>query len=207
MRLLNKDRRTALKTKRLFDILLASTFIIIFLPLILLACTIILITSGWPVIISLERIGLKGRPFRVYKIRTMINGAQHLKGAVYRERQRSCEGKLPNDPRIIPLGKILRCSSIDELPQLWNVIKGNMSLVGPRPQEVADANTMPKYYSYINEFSPGMTGLAQVYGRGKLSYAKQDWLNGWYAKIWNLKLDLVILVKTFIAVLKRDGAM
>lgn len=202
----NKRRLWTFGFKRLFDIIFSVLALVLTSPLIVMACVSVCVTSGWPVIIAQDRVGRGGRVFRIYKIRTMTKNAHLTKHLVYKLHPRDTESKIVNDPRITSLGKFLRRSSIDELPQFVNVIVGHMALVGPRPQEADTLSAMPKYFNYLKYFRPGMTGLAQIYGRGKLSHAYTDWLNGWYVKIWRPKLDLIILIKTIFVVLKQNGA-
>lgn len=202
----NKKSCVTFAFKRTFDIILSIPLLIISIPFVIIACLSVYITSGWPVIIFQERVGRDGKLFQIYKIRTMTKNAQLIKHLVYRPRARENQGKLADDPRVTKVGKFLRRSSIDELAQLINVILGNMSLVGPRPQEADTLKAMPGYYNYLKYFRPGITGLAQIYGRGILSYRLTDCLNGWYVRIWRPKLDIVILLKTIIVVFQQKGA-
>jgi undecaprenyl-phosphate galactose phosphotransferase len=175
-------------------------------------CLLIKLDSPGPAIFSQERIGRKGRPFKCYKFRTMFKDAEekveellHTNENIRREWEQA--RKIKEDPRITKIGKFLRTTSLDELPQLMNVLKGEMSLVGPRP---AIQEEIEEYYRDTAElyFSvpPGITGLWQVSGRSTTGYDYRIALDSWYVRNWNLWLDVVILLKTVKVVLKREGA-
>jgi Undecaprenyl-phosphate galactose phosphotransferase WbaP len=198
--------------KRGFDFIMGILFLLIFsFPILIISLLIRLNSAGYP-IFSQYRIGRKGKLFRCYKFRTMFKDAeeklQYLIGNnedMYKEWEQSW--KIKDDPRITKVGKFLRKTSLDELPQLINVLRGEMSIVGPRPviQEEID-----KYYKDAAElcFSvwPGITGLWQVSGRSNTNYDYRVALDSWYVRNWNLWLDFVILFKTVKVVLKREGA-
>jgi Undecaprenyl-phosphate galactose phosphotransferase WbaP len=198
--------------KRCFDFIVGSLLLLLFsFPILIISLLIRFNSPGSP-IFSQYRIGRKGKLFRCYKFRTMFKDAdaklQDLIGNnedMRREWEQSW--KIKNDPRITKVGKFLRKTSLDELPQFINVLRGEMSIVGPRPviQEEID-----KYYKDSAElcFSvpPGITGLWQVSGRSNTSYSYRIALDSWYVRNWNLWLDVVILCKTVKTVLKREGA-
>ncbi|MGB9716314.1 MAG: undecaprenyl-phosphate galactose phosphotransferase WbaP [Thermodesulfovibrionales bacterium] len=198
--------------KRCFDFTLGSLFLaLLILPIILISLLIRIDSSGSP-IFSQKRVGKKGKTFRCYKFRTMYEDAEERlleiisnNEDIRKEWEKSW--KLKDDPRVTRVGRFLRETSLDELPQLVNVIKGEMSLVGPRPviQEEID-----KYYRDSAElcFSvpPGITGLWQVSGRSNTSYDYRIALDSWYVRNWNLWLDIVIIFKTIKVILKREGA-
>lgn len=197
-----------LAVKRALDIAISSLLLLIFAPLIVSVAIAIKLTSPGPVLFLQERIGLNKRRFRIYKFRTMVSNAEQLMSSL--ESRNEVSGpvfKIRNDPRITPIGKLLRRSSIDELPQLLNVLKGDMSLVGPRPLPVRD-------YEGFNEdwqrrrFSvkPGVTCLWQVNGRSGISFDQWMLLDLKYMDEWSLWLDLKILAKTVPAVMRGSGA-
>lgn len=195
--------------KRVFDISLASTLTLLMCPFFIIIATFIRFTSTGPVFYVQERIGLRGTSFPMLKFRTMkFNADDEL------ERLLIAQGsidkplfKVSNDPRITRVGRILRKYSLDELPQLFNVITGNMSLVGPRPQrasEVALYDDAAHRRLYVR---PGMSGLWQVSGRSNLTWEESIRLDLYYVENWSLTGDLVILLKTFKAVFASTGAI
>jgi exopolysaccharide biosynthesis polyprenyl glycosylphosphotransferase len=194
--------------KRTFDIAISACALLFVSPIMLLAAIGIKLTSPGPILFSQERIGLNKRRFKILKFRTMVPNAENLMAVL--EKHNEVTGpvfKIANDPRITPIGKFLRRSSIDELPQLLNVLKGDMSLVGPRPLPVRD-------YEGFNEdwqrrrFSvkPGITCLWQVNGRNGISFEQWMLLDLKYMDEWSLWLDLKILAKTVPAVFRGVGA-
>ena len=198
--------------KRCFDFIVGSLFLLLFFFPIVIISILIRLDSPGPGIFPQYRIGRKGRLFKCYKFRTMFKGAEEklqdlLGNNEYIRREWEQSWKIKDDPRITKVGKFLRQTSLDELPQLINVLRGEMSIVGPRPviQEEID-----KYYRDSAElcFSvpPGITGLWQVSGRSNTSYGYRIALDSWYVRNWNLWLDIVILLKTVRVVLKREGA-
>lgn len=199
--------------KRVCDIVIASTAIVLASPLMLAAALAIYLTMGRPVIFSHQRVGLHGRVFRCYKFRTMVNGAQERLNAYLASNPEASmmwneQQKLPDDPRVTQLGRLLRRSSIDELPQLFNIIRGDMSCVGPRP--VTDSELIERYGDrarYYRRTRPGLTGLWQVSGRSSLSYRRRIALDCAYVRRWSLLLDFYIMLKTVPALLRfRDSA-
>jgi exopolysaccharide biosynthesis polyprenyl glycosylphosphotransferase len=194
--------------KRVVDIVFSLGMIILLLPLFLLTAVLIKLTSRGPAVFVQKRLGLNKRHFGIYKFRTMVVDAEKRMSEI--EHLNEVTGpvfKIKNDPRITALGRILRKTSIDELPQLFNVLKGDMSLVGPRPLPIRD-------YEGFNEdwqrrrFSvrPGITCLWQIGGRSSISFEKWMELDLQYIDKWSLRLDLEILVKTIPAVLRGSGA-
>ncbi len=200
-------------TKRMFDYLVGgmlSLFLIVPLAIISL---LIRLTSPGPSIYRQSRIGKGGRPFLCYKFRTMYRDAdERLQGildADPKAREEWAEyRKLKDDPRITPVGSFLRKTSLDELPQILNILKGEMSLVGPRP---VTQEEIERYYKDSADlcFSvlPGITGLWQVSGRSNTSFGYRISLDSWYVRNWNLWLDIVILLKTVFVVVKKEGAI
>jgi exopolysaccharide biosynthesis polyprenyl glycosylphosphotransferase len=194
--------------KRSLDIVISSLMLILLLPLFIAVSAAIKLTSEGPVFFSQERIGLNKRRFRIFKFRTMVLGAEKLMQTL--ERDNEATGpvfKMRNDPRITPIGKLLRRSSVDELPQLVNVLKGDMSLVGPRPLPVRDYEGFNQDWQR-RRFSirPGITCLWQVTGRSTISFDQWMRLDLRYIDEWSLWLDLKILAQTVPAVLKGTGA-
>jgi exopolysaccharide production protein ExoY len=197
--------------KRAMDIVIASVAIILLSPLLLMTMALIKVMMGGPVIFAHRRIGFNGRPFRCYKLRTMIDGAEEsLNGHLASDPQAAREWrevrKLKDDPRITPLGQILRKSSLDELPQLFNILRGDMSCVGPRP---IVADELPRYGPHAEEYMqarPGLTGLWQVSGRNSLDYSRRVALDCYYIHNWSVWTDLVIMSKTAFAMANTDDA-
>jgi UDP-galactose-lipid carrier transferase len=196
--------------KRAFDVAV-SVVLIIFLSPILIYIVLKITCEGGAPIYSHERIGQSGRKFRCLKFRSMIvNSNEVLKNVLATNPEAKAEWekdfKLKNDPRITPIGHFIRKTSLDELPQLWNVLKGDMSLVGPRPVVEAELERYGDDVDYYLMTKPGMTGLWQVSGRNDTDYATRVYLDTWYVKNWSLWYDIAIMFKTINVVLKRDGA-
>jgi len=196
--------------KRIFDQITAVILMLLLLP-VFAVLTLLVQRDGGPIFFAHDRIGQGGSPFRCLKFRTMVPNAHarlehHLTTDPDARKEWQASFKLKEDPRVTPLGKWLRRYSLDELPQLLNVLKGDMSLVGPRPiveQELARYGEELEYYY---EVKPGMTGLWQISGRNGLDYAERVYLDTWYAKNWSLWMDLVILLETPGALLRKEGA-
>ena len=198
----------SLGAKALLDILVAATLIILLSPLLLVVAALIKLESPGPVFFVQKRLGLGKRLFNIYKFRTMSEDAEQRQADL--EQQNEMSGpvfKIRNDPRITPLGKFLRKTSIDELPQLFNVLKGDMSLVGPRPLPVRDFKGFESDI-HRRRFSvkPGITCLWQISGRNNISFEQWMELDMNYIDRWSFWLDLKILLKTIPAVLTRTGA-
>ncbi|WP_456436040.1 undecaprenyl-phosphate galactose phosphotransferase WbaP [Thermovibrio ammonificans] len=198
--------------KRTIDIVLSALLLVLLSPFLIAIALIIKLTSKGPVFFSHERVGERGKLFKVLKFRSMYPDAQERLAKLLQNDPKAKEEwertrKLKNDPRVTPIGRFLRKTSLDELPQLINVLKGEMSLVGPRP---VTKEEIEKYYGEFAQFyymvKPGITGLWQVSGRNNLDYAARVKLDTWYVSNWSLWLDLMILVKTIKAVLKKEGA-
>ena len=206
----NLSRKTAQSIKRLFDVLV-STIAIVFLSPVFCVLSLAIKRSGSNVIFSHERVGQHGKTFRCHKFQTMVHNADEvlkdlLNSSEAARQEWESEFKLKNDPRITRVGHFLRKTSLDELPQLWNVLKGEMSLVGPRPITATETVRYNSYLSYYLQCRPGITGIWQVSGRSKTSYAERVQLDVWYAKNWHLWYDIVILFRTFSVLWKRDEA-
>ena len=186
-------RRRALRAKRAFDIVISATALVILSPVFLALAVAAQIKMGWPAFFTQTRTGLRGKLFRIVKFRTMTNakdGAGNL---------------LPDSERLTPFGRFMRRSSLDELPELWNVLKGDMSLVGPRP-------LLPEYLPYYtpeqrrrHDVAPGLTGWSQVNGRNALTWEDKFALDTWYVDNLSLWLDLKILMKTLWIAVSGKG--
>ncbi|MGH8491760.1 MAG: undecaprenyl-phosphate galactose phosphotransferase WbaP [Moraxellaceae bacterium] len=204
------QRPLAAVSKRAFDIIVSTLLLLMLSPLFLFLIVKVK-QSGGPAFFGHTRIGQTGRPFPCYKFRTMVpNAAEVLEALLSKNAEARAEWeqefKLRNDPRITPIGDFLRRSSLDELPQLWNVLKGEMSLVGPRPVIHDELEKYAEDVSYYLQVRPGMTGLWQVSGRNDVDYDTRVALDAWYVRNWSLWNDIVILLKTMKVVLRRDGA-
>jgi lipopolysaccharide/colanic/teichoic acid biosynthesis glycosyltransferase len=195
------------RLKRGFDLLFATALITLLAPLLLVIMALIKLTSPGPIIFRQRRIGFRGNQFDMYKFRTMYNGA-HLKEKELAAQAGGSFLKLKNDPRITPIGGFLRKYSLDELPQLLNVLEGTMSMVGPRPLLVSDLDKLPRR-SPLSRFSmpPGITGLWQVSGRSDCSELKRMQLDRQYVYRWSLALDFEILLRTIEVVFTGRGAV
>lgn len=206
-----KPSRLAWTAKRGLDVGIAGTALCLLLPLLLLVAAAIWATDGKSPIFRHNRLGKDGRMFGCLKFRSMVaNGdavlAAHLAANPRARAEWAETHKLTDDPRVTAIGHVLRKTSVDELPQLWNVLRGEMSLVGPRPIVQAE---MPRYGSALTTcFSvpPGVTGLWQVSGRSDTSYAERVALDLDYASRWSLRRDIVIILRTVPAVLAQRGS-
>lgn len=192
--------KTYLKVKRLLDIILSVIGIVVLSPLLIIISICIKITSKGPVIFKQKRIGKDGKFFDIYKFRSMIVGAENMGTGVYSKK---------GDNRITKVGKVIRATSIDELPQLFNILKGEMSFIGPRP--VLTYHPW-KYEEYTEEQSkrfvvrPGITGWAQIHGRKDVEWHKRIELDVYYVENISFKLDLKIFFKTiYQVILMKDN--
>jgi len=197
--------------KGISDRVLALLFSIFFLPVLVLLYVVVSIDTGFSPIFVQERIGYGGRRFRMYKFRTMRKDAQEkLKELLQHDENLKKEWessfKLKEDPRVTRVGAFLRKTSLDELPQLINVLKGDMSLVGPRPIVEEEKSRYGEYFEYYKRVKPGITGLWQVSGRNDVSYSERVQMDVWYVRNWSLELDWVILLKTVGSVLSGKGS-
>lgn len=199
--------------KKVFDLVLSFILLIILAVPMAIIALLIRIDSKGPAIYTQERRGKNNRPFLCYKFRTMYNDAEKKLSRLLDSSEKVKDEwkhhwKLSDDPRITKVGKLLRQTSLDELPQIFNVIKGEMSLVGPRP---VTGREIDDYYKDDAKLcfgvTPGVTGLWQVSGRSNTSYAYRIALDSWYVRNWNLWLDVVILFKTIRVVFKKEGAV
>jgi exopolysaccharide biosynthesis polyprenyl glycosylphosphotransferase len=194
--------------KRLLDIVISSAALILLAPLFLVTSALIRLTSRGPALFVQKRLGLNKRIIGVYKFRTMVQDAEKKQAEL--EHLNEVSGpvfKIKNDPRITPIGRFLRKTSIDELPQLFNVLKGDMSLVGPRPLPIRDYQGFNKDWQR-RRFSirPGITCLWQINGRSSVQFERWMELDMEYIDRWSVWLDMKILIRTIPAVLRGSGA-
>lgn len=194
--------------KRTMDMLVGWLMaVMLFLPGVIVALAIKLDSAG-PVFVRLERVGQGQRKFKLWKFRSMIVGAHALKSQLLATNERA-DGplfKMKHDPRITRVGRFIRKTSLDEIPQLFNVLRGDMSLVGPRPHEPEEVARYEKHHKKLLTIKPGMTGMAQVSGRSNLSFEDEVRLDTYYIEHWSLGLDWQILFRTPTAVFRTDSA-
>jgi exopolysaccharide biosynthesis polyprenyl glycosylphosphotransferase len=201
------QREVGLAIKRLVDLAGAIAGLVVLSPLLLGVAILIRLRDGPPVLFRQTRIGLHGRPFTIYKFRTMVPDAEDRLDEVAHLNERSAVAfKAANDPRITRLGRTLRSSSIDELPQLFNVLRGNMSLVGPRPPLPTEVDLYDIWHRRRLSMKPGITGLWQVEARSDPDFDRWVERDLSYIDRWSLWLDVQILALTIPAILKRDGS-
>jgi exopolysaccharide biosynthesis polyprenyl glycosylphosphotransferase len=192
--------------KRVVDVAGSGLTLMALAPLLAVIAGFIRLDSRGPVLYCAQRAGRKGKLFRCYKFRTMVSGADRLKDDLRENNQRSGPFfKISNDPRITRLGRFLRRYSLDELPQLWNVVKGDMSLVGPRPHPLEDVAGYEIEHLARLDVTPGITGLWQVTARRDPSFQRGMELDREYIRTWSLRSDMRILLKTFLAVVQGSG--
>jgi Undecaprenyl-phosphate galactose phosphotransferase WbaP len=206
--LLDSGSRTV---KRTIDLTASTLLTLLLLPLLMIISILIVVESGFPVFYFQKRLGRGGRTFRMWKFRTMVQDSAGVldrylaSNSELRKEWAECQ-KLRNDPRITMVGRVLRKTSLDELPQLWNVIKGEMSLVGPRPIVDAEVAKYQAAYSIYVKTTPGLTGLWQVSGRNRTTYPERVAYDTYYVRNWSVWMDIYLLAKTVGAVLTGDGA-
>lgn len=192
--------------KRVVDLVLSTAALFLLWPLMLLIAIAVKLESGGPAIYASLRVGKRGIPFICYKFRTMVPEANQLRKVLHHLNQRRGPFfKIANDPRVTRLGRFLRKYSLDELPQFWNVLKGDMSLVGPRPHPLEDVEQYCAGHEQRLEVTPGMTGLWQVTARENPSFETCVQLDVGYIRHWSLLLDCKILLRTIPAVLAGQG--
>ncbi len=192
--------------KRIFDVLLSTSALVALAPLLILIAFLVRLDSPGPVLYRSLRVGRKGRKFLFYKFRTMVLNAEAVKEKLRGRNERTgAFFKISDDPRITRIGKLLRCYSLDELPQLWNVLLGDMSLVGPRPHPPDDIKRYRTQHLQRLDFVPGITGLWQVTARQDPSFERSVALDIEYIKTWSLGLDFQILWRTIGAVVRGSG--
>lgn len=179
--------------KRILDVIISAVTLLLLSPVLLITALLVRVKLGSPVIFKQERPGLNGKIFKMYKFKTMTD-------------ERDSEGKLlPDEQRLTHFGNVLRSTSLDELPELWNILKGDMSLIGPRPLLVKYLPLYSERQSHRHDVRPGITGYAQVHGRNKLDWPERFEMDVYYAENLSFKMDLKIVVDTVGVVLRRDG--
>jgi exopolysaccharide biosynthesis polyprenyl glycosylphosphotransferase len=206
---LHRERLPVIRlfAKRAVDLVGATSGLVFMAPLLALIVSLIKWDSPGPAVYSALRVGRKGKTFRCYKFRTMVRNADELKGSLLLRNERFGPFfKIANDPRVTRIGRWLRRYSLDELPQLWNVLRGEMSLVGPRPHTVDDFADYGVEHLARLDVTPGITGLWQVTARRDPSFEKAVELDREYIEAWSLTRDVQILFKTVLAVFRGDGA-
>lgn len=187
--------RSAWRVKRVFDVFTSVVAAVLLSPVLLGAAVAIRVTMGGPVLFRQERPGYQGRPFTIYKFRTMRSAKD---GEVWFR---------SDGERVTGLGRMLRRTSIDELPELWNVLRGEMSLVGPRPLLMEYLEKYTEEENRRHDAPPGITGWAQINGRQNILFSERFALDVWYVDNWSMGLDLRILVGTVTRVFKREGVV
>lgn len=208
--------------KKIFDVIVSILVIIIASPLLLLIALIILLETGRPIIYKNERVGIRGKKFFTYKFRSMhqkdCTGSQFGKAGEKAEEKeqdlikaKSIKNgpiyKIADDPRVTKVGHFIRRWSIDELPQFFNVLKGEMSIIGPRPHQPREVEKYESQYRTVFTLKPGITGLAQISGRSDLSFAEEMKLDVFYIEKWSLFQDFIIFLKTPFVVFKKRKAL
>ena len=199
--------RAYILAKRIMDLTLVTLSLPLFIPLLLLCAILVRVDSpGAPAIFVQERTGRGGKRFRMYKFRTMVPNAEEMKRELAHLNELQWpDFKITNDPRVTRVGRFLRKTSLDELPQILNVMKGEMSLVGPRPTSFS-AETYDLWHTERLDVQPGVTGLWQLVGRGSMEFDERLRLDIAYIERRSLWLDIQILLRTIPAVLQRKGA-
>jgi undecaprenyl-phosphate galactose phosphotransferase len=212
LEMINQSRMKALRwEKDLLDVLASTVLFSLALPVMMLIAVLIKLTSKGPVFYKAKRLGKKGREIKVYKFRSMYVDAERRLEKIFIEKpelklEYEANFKLKNDPRVTPLGKLLRKTSLDELPQFFNVIRREMALVGPRPIVKDEIKYYGDNYSVFASVRPGITGLWQCSGRSDTSYDERVSLDVYYVLNWSPWMDIWILIRTVISVLTLKGA-
>lgn len=200
--------RSLMLTKRIFDIVMATLALIVLSPVMALTALIVKLSDGGPVLFKQRRVGRRGEPFDLYKFRSMVPNAEEIRADLLEDHNESDGAlfKIRQDPRITPFGRFIRRFSIDELPQLLNVLRGEMSLIGPRPALEREVEQYKVHVRRRLDVRPGMTGLWQVSGRSDLDWDDTVRLDLYYVDNWSMIQDLAILLRTFRAVFSSRGA-
>lgn len=198
-------------TKRAFDIVVALVAILLLSPLLIGVALAVKLSDGGPALFGQTRIGAHGRTFRIWKFRSMVPDAQarlraYLESNPEAQREWAQYRKLKNDPRITPLGRVLRKYSVDELPQIFNILLGDMSFVGPRPIDQSECALYGNSLIHYFRCRPGLTGLWQVSGRSDTSFDRRVTMDRYYAKHWSVLLDVVLIFKTIPVAITGRGS-
>ena len=192
--------------KRCFDLVASTALIVLLAPVMLVATIAIKLDSPGPALFKQRRIGKAGRPFTLIKLRTMVQGAEHGRDALMAESRDRDWLDLDHDPRITRVGRLLRVTSLDEVPQLWNVLRGEMSLVGPRPLPEEEDRKIRGWMRGRHDLTPGMTGMWQVLGRSSIPLVEMVKLDYLYVTNWSLWTDIRLLLRTAPVIARRRGA-
>ncbi len=195
--------------KRVIDIVCSLLSLIILSPVFLILAILVKTTSKGPVLFAHKRVGKNGKEIKIYKFRSMVTNAEELIKSFTPDQKAEYEKnyKLENDPRVTKVGKFLRKTSLDELPQLFNILKGDLSIVGPRPVMDVETQIYGKYRSMLLSVKPGLTGFWAANGRSDTTYKRRRAMEIYYVKNRSLLLDIKIIFKTFISVFKGEGAV
>jgi exopolysaccharide biosynthesis polyprenyl glycosylphosphotransferase len=198
--------RSSRALKRAMDIVGAAVGLALSSPILIVAAIAIKLDTGGPVLFKQHRVGVGGRGFQLFKLRTMVVDAEEQRAELFAQSQDPDWLKLEHDPRVTKVGRLLRMTSLDELPQLWNVLVGDMSLVGPRPLPGVEDERVTGWGRTRLDLSPGITGIWQVLGRANIPFEEMVKLDYIYVTNWSPWLDIKLLFRTVPAVLRRDGA-
>lgn len=195
--------------KRIFDIVCSLVALIILSPVFLIMAILVKTTSEGPVFFAHKRVGKNGKEIKIYKFRSMVTNAEELIKQFTPEQKAEYEKnfKLENDPRITKVGKFMRKTSLDELPQLLNILKGDISIVGPRPVTEVETEIYGNYRDMLLSVKPGLTGFWAANGRSDTTYTRRRAMEIYYVKNRSLWLDIKIIFKTFASVFKGEGAV
>jgi len=200
-------RPIARAVKRAMDVLVAAVMLTFTLPVAAVIALLIRLESSGPPLLRQERVGMGGRAFCCWKFRTMRSDAEVMQEALLSINEATWPMfKMRHDPRVTGIGRTIRRWSLDELPQLWNVLVGDMSVVGPRPPLLSEVREYEAWHHRRLEVKPGLTGLWQVSGRSDLPFDEMVYMDIYYVENWSLALDIKIMLRTVIAVLARQGA-
>lgn len=195
--------------KRVFDIVWSLIGLIVLSPVFIILSILVKTTSEGPVFFAHKRVGKGGKTIKIYKFRSMVTNAEELIKQFTPEQKAEYEKnfKLENDPRITKVGNFMRKTSLDELPQLINILKGDISIVGPRPVMDVETQIYGNYRNMLLSVKPGLTGFWAANGRSHTTYTRRRAMEIYYVKNRSVLLDLKIIFKTFISVFKREGAV
>lgn len=195
--------------KRIFDIVCSLVALIILSPVFLIMAILVKTTSEGPAFFAHKRVGKNGKEIKIYKFRSMVTNAEELIKQFTPEQKAEYEKnfKLENDPRITKVGKFMRKTSLDELPQLLNILKGDISIVGPRPIMEVETEIYGNYRDMLLSVKPGLTGFWAANGRSDTTYTRRRAMEIYYVKNRSLWLDIKIIFKTFVSVFKGEGAV
>lgn len=195
--------------KRVFDIVCSLIGLIVLSPVFIILSILIKTTSEGPVFFAHKRVGKGGKTIKIYKFRSMVTNAEELIKQFTPEQKAEYEKnfKLENDPRVTKVGNFMRKTSLDELPQLINILKGDISIVGPRPVMDVETQIYGNYRNMLLSVKPGLTGFWAANGRSHTTYTRRRAMEIYYVKNRSILLDLKIIFKTFISVFKREGAV